>query len=633
MPDPTPDPSAPEFADTRTSSGATPARPDGPTADYSHGPTRTPTPGAPDAGDLPEVPGFEVLRAVGSGGMGSVFEAIQLGTRRRVALKLMLTGWPVDPRASARFEREAEILAAIDHPNVVSVYHAGTWHGQRYLVMKFVSGGTLAQRLPELRRHRRAACRLLATVARAVGHLHARGFVHRDLKPANVLIAEDGTPVVADLGLARSLTDGTVHPITRHPAPLGTRPYMSPEQTRGGADSFPPACDIWALGVILYELLAEERPFADDEPSELFRQIRNDPTPRVPAKLDVPPELEAVARRCLAKEPADRYPTAEALAADLEAWADRRPMSPLAVPATEPQSVAPKPQPEPPPTPPARRPFAALAALAALLATVAGALFVLADRDPVPNPAPEQAPMPHPAPTLAERVARWEEVELIGPNGELRVPAEPALPGSALVPGRDGFPALTGRGASAALFQLDALACPVELVGEVALSSPHPGTGFGGFAVGAQAVPINNEVHLIVWTFGARAEGDRDVGDTFESEVCGSGALRFVRSKDKFPSAKDFTSQGTAALRYPAKEPPPLFWHPIRIEVRPDALSATFRGTGIGPPRIDATKSLSALHTATGMPRAVPVAVGSGLGLFALETEALFRNVRLRRLP
>src|SRR5262249_42692281 len=150
---------------------------------------------------------------------------------------------------------------------------AGYWQGFPYLAMKYVPGGTLAQHLGRIRGDLPAAVRLVALVARAVDRLHADGGLHRDLKPMNILLGEGDNPLVADFGLARWIDDDSDLTVTGNP--LGTRQYMAPEQTLGRKSDYAPTCDIWGLGVVLYEVLTGHRPFAHQDPVELFRQIRH----------------------------------------------------------------------------------------------------------------------------------------------------------------------------------------------------------------------------------------------------------------------------------------------------------------------------------------------------------------------
>ncbi|MBY0459760.1 MAG: serine/threonine protein kinase, partial [Gemmataceae bacterium] len=271
-------------------------------------------------GGRPDIPGYRVVAYVGGGGMGSVYRAVHLATGRMVAVKLTRPGAD-DDRTRQRFEREVRALAALDHPNVVRVYDAGVARGCAYYTMQFLPRGSLDAHLARFRDPRRAAG-LMARVARAVGYVHDQGLLHRDLKPLNILLGEGDEPKLADFGLTRRVH----HPDQRDGVsstgfPVGTGQYMAPEQTSGRSEDYTHACDTWALGVTLYELLTGRRPFAEFDGFDLYKATRErDPQPIAERAPDVPPELAAVVMRCLAKNPTDRYESAEALAEDLERW-------------------------------------------------------------------------------------------------------------------------------------------------------------------------------------------------------------------------------------------------------------------------------------------------------------------------
>src|SRR5947208_3099247 len=211
------------------------------------------TPRAGSAADLPRVPGYEVEAVIGHGGMGVVFRARHLRLNRVVALKMMLAGAYAGPHERERFQREAEAVAALRHPNVVQIYDVGDSGGRPYFTMEYVEGGSLAQKLAGAPQPARQAAALLATLAGAVQAAHQSGVVHRDLKPANVLLTADATPKISDFGLARRL-DGPAG-LTRTGTALGTPSYMAPEQVGGQPSAVGPAVDVYALGAILYELL------------------------------------------------------------------------------------------------------------------------------------------------------------------------------------------------------------------------------------------------------------------------------------------------------------------------------------------------------------------------------------------
>jgi hypothetical protein len=264
------------------------------------------------------VPGYEILGELGRGGMGVVYKARQLAAGRLVALKLHLGGDLASTAEIARFRGEAEAAAALDHPAIVPVYEVATLGGLPFFSMKLVEGGSLAGRLAELRTDRRAAVALLVRVARAVHFAHQRGVIHRDLKPGNILMEADGTPMVADFGLARKTTGDAR--LTQTGAVLGTPAYMAPEQARG-EKGLTTAADTYSLGAILYELLTGRPPFAGATPLDTILQVlERDPEP--PRRVDgtIDRDLEAICLKCLHKQPGERYPSADALADDLDRW-------------------------------------------------------------------------------------------------------------------------------------------------------------------------------------------------------------------------------------------------------------------------------------------------------------------------
>jgi hypothetical protein len=271
------------------------------------------------------VPGFEIEGVLGRGGMGVIYRARQLAVNRPVALKMILAGAYAGTQERARLRTEAEAIARLRHPNIVEIYTLGEHDGLPYLALEFAEGGSLAQRLSGTPLPSGEAARLVETLARAIHAAHQHGVVHRDLKPANVLLTADGTPKVADFGLARCLDAGSGP--TPVGAVLGTPGYMAPEQAAGKPGSVGPATDVYALGAILYELLAGRPPFRGETPLETIRQVvRDEPVPPRRLSRRVPRDLEAVCLRCLRKEPAERYATAEALAEELRRYLSGEPV-------------------------------------------------------------------------------------------------------------------------------------------------------------------------------------------------------------------------------------------------------------------------------------------------------------------
>jgi serine/threonine-protein kinase len=267
---------------------------------------------------------FELVRELGRGGMGVVYEARQRSLNRVVALKMVLRGEFASDADRARFRAEAEAAARLVHPNIVQVYEVGEVGGQPYFAMQFVPGSTLSRRLAEGPLSPLDAAGLIAAVARAVDHAHRHGIVHRDLKPANVLLAADGTPKITDFGLAKLADAGS---LTQTGAIIGTPSYMAPEQARA-EKRLGPAADVYALGAILYECLTGRPPFQAATALDTLLLVQEQ-DPVLPRMLNpgVPRDLETVCLKCLEKSPDRRYASAAALAEDLEAFVGGEPIA------------------------------------------------------------------------------------------------------------------------------------------------------------------------------------------------------------------------------------------------------------------------------------------------------------------
>lgn len=292
----------------------------------------TPTEGV-DSTQAPRVGNLRIVRRIASGGMGSVHEAFDEVTRRRVAIKLLKMA-EKRSKAMTRMINEAKAMARLDHPNIVAIHDVKYFDGGPALVMEFVDGTPLNlwQRGKPLRPDQAAA--LVREIALTIDHAHQRGVVHRDLKPSNILIldppqeAEPGArPTIfpriklTDFGISQlNHHDQEVEGLTYTGELLGTPTYMSPEQTRGHGAPIGPASDIYNLGTILFELLCGKPPFATADPVETLMKIREEPPPRPSSIIaGIPKYLEEICLRCLAKSPSKRYASAGTLAEELEA--------------------------------------------------------------------------------------------------------------------------------------------------------------------------------------------------------------------------------------------------------------------------------------------------------------------------
>jgi hypothetical protein len=272
------------------------------------------------------VPGYEILIELGRGGMGVVHQARQVSSGRLVAVKVLREASLDSPQLRSRFRTEAEALTRLRHPNVVGLIEAGEQSGRPYFVMELVTGGSLDRHLAGKPQPPRKAAEMVETLARAVAAAHEQGIVHRDLKPGNVLVTDDGTLKLNDFGLARQLDADTRQTATG--AVMGTPQYMSPEQAAGRIDAIGPPTDVWALGVILYEMLTGRTPFAGAGMIEVLDQVRSaEPEPPSKRATEVPRDLETICLKCLHKDPARRYRDAGALADDLRRFREDRPIA------------------------------------------------------------------------------------------------------------------------------------------------------------------------------------------------------------------------------------------------------------------------------------------------------------------
>lgn len=253
---------------------------------------------------------YRLLHETGRGAMSVVWEAVDARDGRRVAIKTLVApgALTLGDRAAwaARMEREARAVARLSHPNIVTTFEVGRKNGQPYLVMEFLVGETLRHRLRAGPLPPAESARLLAQMAAGLDAVHAAGVLHRDIKPTNFMLTPGGAVKLMDFGLARQGDDAQV---TQADMMVGSPSYMAPEQING--DPLGPAGDVWALGVILHEMLSGRAPFGGDRISVVLEQVTTADPPALPG---LPPAAQAVLRRALAKDPAGRYPSAGALA-------------------------------------------------------------------------------------------------------------------------------------------------------------------------------------------------------------------------------------------------------------------------------------------------------------------------------
>jgi hypothetical protein len=555
---------------------------------------------------------YELLGELGRGGMGVVYKARDCVLGRLVALKMIRMGISADPPEVARFHREAQVVARLRHPHIVPLYDFGEHAGQPFFTMAFVGGGSLAEHRDRFAEKPRAAAALTEKLARALHAAHEAGIIHRDLKPANVLLDEAGEPLVSDFGLAKSLpTDAEV---TQTGQVIGTPAYMSPEQAGARADRLTAASDVWALGVMLYELVAGRRPFLGSGP-QLSRQVQRADPPR-PRRLrpGLDRDLESIILKCLEKEPACRYRSAQALADDLRRWLDGMPTvaRPAGILGRTWRVV--------------RRHRRASAAAAVVLAGLlfAGALAAhFAD--------PERPLRVH-----QRTFARGATVSLIGDTGGPSWSQwHLTEPGSIQSPQNDGAFTLSATSFS----MLELYPSPghgYQFSAEVR-DNESAQTGQAGIYFGhsAQVTDRGEEHCFCALTFSNHAEtvlvdgGPRSV----------SAELRVWRCR----SNADYTDYGAVtAFILPPGSPAaaPGRWHSLAVELRPDGLTVAWDGQVREKLRKDLLGAFEGLKTHSPLvpqedaPELNPqFSPEGGIGLCLVKSEASFRGVNLKRLP
>ena len=269
---------------------------------------------------------YEVLEEIARGGMGVVYKARQTKLNRVVALKMILNRQHASLQERVRFQIEAEAVAHLQHPNIVQVYEVGEHDGSPFLSLEFCAGGSLDKKLNHQPMPANQAAELLTTLARAIHHAHLQGVVHRDLKPANILLTKDGEPKISDFGLARQLDADSGQ--TQSGTIMGSPSYMAPEQASGQFHNAGPAADVYSLGALLYECLTGHPPFRGATVLETLEQVRTrEPASLRAANPRIDRDLETICLKCLAKEPAQRYASAQDLAADLDCFRTGEPIA------------------------------------------------------------------------------------------------------------------------------------------------------------------------------------------------------------------------------------------------------------------------------------------------------------------
>jgi predicted Ser/Thr protein kinase len=608
---------APESADPHDST-----RPfdTGPAAVDSQNETQAPLPRSPvstDVGEhtptplqqpLPER--YNLIGVLGRGGMGEVLHAFDTELHRQVALKYMRQQAATSPSARLRFMEEARILAQLDHPNVVKVFDRGDIDGRPYFAMEYLDGASLSERRAEFRTSARRAVGVMVEVAAGVQHAHENGVYHRDLKAANVVF-HDGRPVVTDFGCAR-WDDGELS--TNGFALFGTASHMAPEVWQQGSKTSDARTDLWALGVMLYQLLAGELPFVVDArtPDGRDQVLTQDPAPIrecANASPGVDDRLEGIVRKALAKNPADRHPTVADFAAELGGWL-----------ATEPKPL---------PTP-SRRRWLVLATLCTAM-VVFGVSVALA-----------VWPKPAAMPSLADRLVNpWDSITLVGEDG---------LP----IEDRGGLPGFVGsmRQNATGCCELSApyhyylqlgdepLPFPFRLEADVSICLPLGRCTAGVYAGERNHLQSNGKrAHLaFVNGFGP---GDRNpLTNAVGYDLATSAVAKFMYP-DGTPDADEMTmfvplTSKRQRLTPPDAVPPngqPGPEHRVVIDALPEGFRSHRDGlaqTGFLWSEAD-LKLLLPLRVES-FSHSSPV-LGHGFGLFVQSGAAQFRNVRLTRLP
>lgn len=362
---------------------------------------------------------YKITEKLGEGGMAVVYKGYQQSLNRYVAIKVLRQELAQDEEFVARFRREALAVADLSHPNILHVYDAGFVQGMYYIVMAYVDGGSLRDLVCQGPLETDYALSIAAQVADALHHAHQRGVVHRDVKPNNILLSRDGRPLLSDFGIAKALHESSG--LTRTGMSIGTPEYMAPEQIQG--QKVDGRTDIYALGIVLYEMLVGWSPFSSTTPvAALYKQVNEPPPPLRQANINIPPWLEAVVNRALAKSPQERYQQASDFAEALRQrrMPERTPVpirtaTPTKVPRIEPEGKKPR----------KAVPVLIAAIVILILALVAVAVVLLSGQGPTPT---------GPTPFVTVVVTREPNALLVPEMPELELGAAGAAEEALLLP-------------------------------------------------------------------------------------------------------------------------------------------------------------------------------------------------------
>lgn len=271
----------------------------------------------------PQIEGYEIIGELGEAGQGQVWRARQLSTRREVALKVPRVELLGSTKVLARFEREVELAARLNHPNIAAIFDSGIYHGLYYYAMELIEGVPLDEYTASNDLNTRQIAELMRAICRAISHAHQNGVIHRDIKPSNIMVTEDGRPHVVDFGLAMNILEADASKTVSVAGEVtGTPAYMSPEQATGNRDRVDIRTDVYSIGVVFYRVLTGSFPY--DVKTSMLETLRNiqENEPIRPSKIDrhLDSDIEAIVLKALAKEPDERYQSAAEMQNDIERW-------------------------------------------------------------------------------------------------------------------------------------------------------------------------------------------------------------------------------------------------------------------------------------------------------------------------